>query len=124
MKLTAVAIIAAIVVGTHIGQAYAQDIETPDMKAANQRFRDRELARPADPYGYRQSDEYLKASPEKKRKIDEGQRKAQEDNAKIQRWLLEAKRFQDCLDAHRDDPYRSTNCDAYGNYLPNRLGVR
>jgi len=125
MKLLAIAAL-VIVVGMQTASAQSPDVETPAMKAHNEQFRAREAARPLSEttFGYKETDEYKNASPEKKQKIDEGQRKAKEQNAKIQGWLQQATRFQDCEDAHKDDPYRATNCDKNGNYVPNRLNVR
>jgi hypothetical protein len=102
------------------GTVLADETETPEMQHHNQQFRDREAKRPPEPFGYRETDSYKKASPEERRRIDEGQRKAQEDNTKIQRWLLQAKLFQDCLDAHSADPYRAYNCNADGTYIRQR----
>ena len=47
------------------------DEDTPDMKAANRRFREREAQRPPRETDYRQTDKYLGKSAQEQRVIDQ-----------------------------------------------------
>jgi len=77
MKKLVLILVCFLIVGSSC-IIFADDVETPDMKAHNARFLKKEAARPPEETSYKNTKEYKAQSPEQRRKTDQAVKKSQE----------------------------------------------